>query len=124
MKNYFSTNLKFLREQKQYTQTQLATLLQKDYSTIGKWENEKRSPVLEDVITLSEIFAVSIGDLLVKDLRKKEKIIPENEFDQEIQKIAIDNKIEIRYKKNDVLSSDTAAKAIKVIMDVLEENKK
>lgn len=124
MKNYFSTNLKFLRINKNLTQTQLAESLHKDYSTIGKWENALRSPALEEVIAISEIFEIPVGDLLLIDLRQQKPPISNNNFDQNIQKIAIDNKIEIRYRKNGTLTPDTAAKAIKVIMDVLDEQGK
>ena len=43
--------------------------LNKDYSTIGKWENGTRSPVMEDVIKVAEIFNIDLKDLLLKDLR-------------------------------------------------------
>ena len=72
MKNYFNTNLKFIRTQKGLTQEQFSKMLDKDYSTIGKWENGSRTPILEDVVKLSEILNVSVSDLVVKDLRLKE----------------------------------------------------
>lgn len=124
MKKHFSTNLKFLRTKKKFTQSNLSSLLKKDYSTIGKWENNLREPTLEDIIAIAEIFEIPIGDLLCTDLREQEKKIDKNDFDNDIQKIAIDNKIEIRYKKNAPLTSETATKAIKAIMDVLENQNK
>lgn len=69
MKNYFNSNLKFLRVTSGYKQEDLGKLLSKNYSTIGKWENGTRSPVMEDVLKICEIFNVELNDLLLKDLR-------------------------------------------------------
>ena len=69
MKNNFSNNLKFLRLTKGITQEDLGKKLDKDYSTIGKWENGTRSPVMEDAIKVSEIFDVPLEKLLLTDLR-------------------------------------------------------
>ena len=69
MENYFASNLKHLRIQSGMTQTELAKRLDKDYSTIGKWEHNQRNPIMEDIVKLAEIFNVSIVDLVNKDLR-------------------------------------------------------
>ncbi len=69
MDNYFNTNLKHLRVTNGLRQEELGKRLKKDYSTIGKWENGTRSPIMEDVIKVAEIFNVDLKDLLLKDLR-------------------------------------------------------
>ncbi len=71
MQNYFSTNIKFIREQKGLTQEQMANLFNKDYSTVGKWESGIRSPIMEDALKISEILHVPIEDLFGRDLRDK-----------------------------------------------------
>ncbi len=71
MKNYFPENLKFLRTQKNMTQDELAKKMDKDYSTIGKWELGQRNPTMSDIIRISDIFNVSVQDLVEKDLRIK-----------------------------------------------------
>lgn len=71
MKNYFPDNLKFLRMQKGMTQDELAKKIDKDYSTIGKWELGQRNPIMSDIIRISDIFNVSVQDLVEKDLRIK-----------------------------------------------------
>lgn len=50
MNNNFAFNLKHIRQEKGLTQEQLGKMMGKDYSTIGKWENGTRSPIMEDVI--------------------------------------------------------------------------
>ena len=67
MKNNFANNLKFLRLQKNITQEELGKRLGKDYSTIGKWENGTRSPIMEDVIKIAEYFNVSLTDLIANN---------------------------------------------------------
>lgn len=69
MNNYFSSNLKHLRNQSGMTQLELANKLGKDYSTIGKWELGQRNPIMEDMLKLSDIFNINIQDLAEKDLR-------------------------------------------------------
>ncbi len=73
MKNYFPDNLKFLRAKEGMTQDELAKKMDKDYSTIGKWELGQRNPVMSDIIKLSDIFNVSIQNLVEKDLRIKDE---------------------------------------------------
>ena len=64
MKNNFSSNLKHLRLQNGMTQEELAKKLDKDYSTIGKWELGQRSPIMTDVIKISELFNISLEKLI------------------------------------------------------------
>lgn len=69
MKNYFPDNLKHLRIQKGLTQDDLAKKMDKDYSTIGKWELGQRNPIMADILKIADIFDVSVQDLVEKDLR-------------------------------------------------------
>ena len=64
MNNNFAFNLKHIRQEKGLTQEQLGKLIGKDYSTIGKWENGTRSPIMEDVIKLSDMLNVDIKSLI------------------------------------------------------------
>lgn len=64
MENNFSSNLKHLRIQNNMTQEDLGKKLDKDYSTIGKWENGTRSPIMEDVIKIAEYFNISLQELI------------------------------------------------------------
>ncbi len=64
MENNFARNLKHLRLQNGMTQEELAKKLDKDYSTIGKWELGQRSPIMTDVIRISELFNISLEKLI------------------------------------------------------------
>lgn len=68
MKSNLGKNLKKLRLQKGLTQEKLGTLLEKDYSTIGKWELEQRSPSIDDALRISEYFNITLQDLVCKKL--------------------------------------------------------
>lgn len=87
MENNFATNLRHLRLESGMTQEELAKKLDKDYSTIGKWELGQRSPIVADVVKISELFNISLPDLLGKDLRFDEaKVI---DLDTDIIKIPV-----------------------------------
>lgn len=75
MENYFYKNLKFLRLSNGMTQADLAKRLKKDYTTIGKWEKRERTPKLEEVVRIAEVFGVPLNEIITEDLTnpKKEK---------------------------------------------------
>jgi len=64
MENNFANNLKHIRIEKGLTQQQLANKLGRDYSTIGKWELGQRTPVMNDIMKLSEVLDVPLIDLI------------------------------------------------------------
>ena len=65
-----------LRTEKQMSQGELAELLEVSRQSISKWENNSAVPELEKLIRLSEIFAVSL-DELVKGEEKSKDVPPE-----------------------------------------------
>ena len=64
MENNFAKNLKKLRTQKGLTQLELAKKLDKDYSTVGKWELGQRSPAMLDILKIADIFGVNVEELI------------------------------------------------------------
>jgi len=79
MENFFATNLKFLRDRHNITQSELAKKMNKDYSTIGKWELNQRTPIMADMMKLADFFNITVQDLVSKDLRIKND---DNTFDE------------------------------------------
>lgn len=68
----FSKNLKFLRKQKKLSQDYIAERLgYKSFTTIQKWESGIAEPSVDKLRELSEIFDVSMDELLNKDLSSK-----------------------------------------------------
>lgn len=64
MKNNFAKNLRLLRKQENLKQSELAEKLSTTQRKISYWENGKYEPDINDLISLSEIFNVSIDDLI------------------------------------------------------------
>ena len=120
-KTYISQNLLYLRKKKKITQRQLGKLLGKDYSTIGKWESNINQPSIEDTFKLSIIFGVEWKEFILRDLS-----IEDNQYDEQIKKIASENGVEIIIDKNTPLTAETVVDIQKVLMKELEnknENK-
>lgn len=57
-----------MRIQQGYTQEELAKKLDKDYSTIGKWENGSRSPIMADVLKIADLFNIELKDLIQNNI--------------------------------------------------------
>ena len=76
----FAKNLRYLRELKNMEQIELAELLgKKSSSTISEWEKGKYTPRIGVLNDISEIFDISISDLMNVDLsNKKENIDDEH----------------------------------------------
>ena len=81
MKNYFSKNLRFLREQRKLSQNKLGELANVNQTTIARWENEEMAASIDNVIELTKIFNVELADLLGRDLQENDpkKELTENE---------------------------------------------
>lgn len=73
MENNFYKNLKYLRLKNNMRQEDLARRLGKDYTTIGKWEKNERTPKLEEVIRIAELFDVSLHDIIIEDFTNPKK---------------------------------------------------
>lgn len=60
----FATKIKELRKDKKLTQQKLSELMFVDQTTVSCWENGKAMPDLEKLSQLSQLFCVSIDELL------------------------------------------------------------
>lgn len=85
MKNYFSTNIKFIREQKGLSQNKFGELLNVNQTTIARWEDENRIPTIDKAIDISLILNIPLNVLVGKDLRLKDenniKVSPDEEME-------------------------------------------
>lgn len=73
MNNYFSTNIKFIREQKRLSQNKFGELLNVNQTTIARWEDENRIPTIDKAIDISLKLNIPLNDLVGRDLRIKEQ---------------------------------------------------
>ncbi|MBR2467905.1 MAG: helix-turn-helix transcriptional regulator [Clostridia bacterium] len=60
----FKENLKQLRIEMKFTQTQLAKLLNVSFKTISHWENGYSEPNIQQIILLKNLFKVSYEEIL------------------------------------------------------------
>lgn len=66
-----SLNIRYLRESKKMTQTELGKFLGgKSHQSVGKYESGTVDPPLKMIYKMAEIFEVSAGDLISVDLSK------------------------------------------------------
>ena len=59
--------LKYIREQAGFTQEQIAEAVLVSRQTISNWENAKSLPDLISIIKLSELYNISVDELLKRD---------------------------------------------------------
>lgn len=82
MKNFFSTNLIFLRKQKGLTQEKVATALGLKRNTYANYESEHSQPDILTLLNIASNFGISVDDFLKTDLSQvrfeQGKTIPKN----------------------------------------------
>ena len=83
-KNYFASNLRYLRSIKGLKQEDLAKICNKSKSTICMWEKEEREPYLEDVILLATYFDVSVDEMVNKQILL-------DPYDKKLERAIMDN---------------------------------
>lgn len=69
MANFFSDNLLFIRNEYNYSQEQMATLLHLKRSTYANYENGTTEPKFETLELIVLKFGINLGHLLFSDLR-------------------------------------------------------
>ena len=69
MGNYFSKNLKYIREEKNISKTKLGELVGVNQSTIGRWETEEIKPSIDNVEEVAKALNIPLPDMLIKDLQ-------------------------------------------------------
>ena len=69
MANYFSTNLKKIRENKGLSQNKLGSMVGVNQTTIARWENKEIAPSIDNVEEISKVFDIPLFKLLGEDLR-------------------------------------------------------
>jgi repressor LexA len=68
MDNFFANNLKYIREKRGLSKSQLAEKLNVNQSTITRWENGEMGATVTNAFDISRILNISLPDLLGKDL--------------------------------------------------------
>ena len=71
----FGDRLKEEREKRNWSQNDLAERLHVSRQTVSKWETGKNYPNIEILIALSDLFGITVDELLRSDKELKEKVI-------------------------------------------------
>lgn len=66
--NFFSKNLKYLREKNNLSKSELAEKIGVNQSTLSRWENEDNGATVDNALDLATFFNVTLADLVDKDL--------------------------------------------------------
>ncbi|RRK09570.1 XRE family transcriptional regulator [Lactiplantibacillus garii] len=64
----FADNLKLIRQQRKMTQTAVAEKLHVARQTVSSWENERSYPDIGMLVKISEVYGLSVDQLLKGDL--------------------------------------------------------
>lgn len=75
---YLAENIKYLRKKKGLNQNELADELGSKRSTVGNWENKERTPDLDSIIKIAELFEVSLDELVLHKLKPNNPFYVEN----------------------------------------------
>lgn len=68
-------NIKFLREQRNWTQQKLADQLTISRSTVAKWENDQLTPDIYSLIKLCNIFEITLDQLAGNTILKENLLL-------------------------------------------------
>lgn len=102
---FLPDNLKYLRNRHGLSQQALADRLELGRSTLAEYERGKTQPAIDSLVRLSEIFQVSLDDLIRKNLQKEDYEILRNR-DLRVLAITVD-----RENRSNIELVDTRAEA-------------
>ncbi|WP_203333396.1 helix-turn-helix domain-containing protein [Planococcus beigongshangi] len=74
----FGERVKTERERKGWSQTELAEKIHVSRQSVSKWETGKSLPSIEVLIDLSDLFGITIDEMLRSDRELKEKVIQDS----------------------------------------------
>ena len=98
----FNNKLYELRKQKGFSQEELANRLNVSRQTVSKWEVGESSPDMEKLVAISELFDISLDELVL------DKVVKKEETSEQIVKSELYSDI-----KEHVLTEDNKKKAKK-----------
>ncbi|MFJ7970719.1 helix-turn-helix domain-containing protein [Psychrobacillus sp. NPDC096389] len=74
----FNERLKKEREKRGWSQTDLAEKIHVSRQSVSKWETGKNYPSIEIIIELSDLFGITIDEMLRSDKNLKEQVIQDS----------------------------------------------
>ena len=74
--------IKYYRGEKEFSQEELAERVYVSRQTISNWENNKNYPDINSIVLLSEVFEISIDNLIKGDVEQMKKEINSEEVEK------------------------------------------
>ena len=74
----FSSKIREVRKKENLTQEEFAEKIFVSRNAVAKWETNRGYPDIQNLITISDIFEISLDELIKKDKNVKNKIIAES----------------------------------------------
>lgn len=116
--NFFGSNIRYLRKQRDMTQDELADMLgYKSFTTIQKWESGLSEPNLKILKQIADIFKVDIDKLAKVDLSINNNLSNPN------QSITLTQNQETIIKAFNQLNNDGQQKVITYTQDLVDSGK-
>lgn len=125
MSDFFSKNLKYIREKKGLSQTKLAEKIGVNQTTIARWEDDNRVPTIDNAVDVSNVLNIPLPDLLGKDLRLNNDI-SENKYDNKLKELETSTGVKISYSSDKPLTQEDYLAINQLVLDEmkLQEDKK
>lgn len=114
MGNFFSKNLKYIREQKKLSQNKLAEMVGVNQTTIARWEDDNRTPNLDNAIDVSQALNIPLPDLIGRDLENNTSSLPTT--NEEYKRILREKGL---MDNNDFINEEKLDKLLKAV-DMIE----
>ena len=74
----FSSKIREVRKKENLTQEEFAEKIFVSRNAVAKWETNRGYPDIQNLITISDIFEISLDELIKEDKNVKNKIIAES----------------------------------------------
>lgn len=74
----FSSKIREVRKKENLTQEEFAEKIFVSRNAVAKWETNRGYPDIQNLITISDVFEISLDELVKKDKNVKNKIIAES----------------------------------------------
>lgn len=105
MSDFFSKNLKYIREKKGLSQTKLAEKIGVNQTTIARWEDDNRVPTIDNAVDVANALNIPLPDLLGKDLMLNNDN-SKNVYDEKIKELETSTGIKISYASDKSLTQE------------------